>query len=519
MEDLIQFVDNSPTSVDWPKPEPLQVALRPVRKMPSDLLPEGFRGWIEDIVEHLGCPIESPAVAALIASGAVVGSRIRIRPNADEKWLLTPNLWGLIVGRPGAKKTPVVNEVLQPMRCLEEAARKEYARKQEDWKYELLRLEVKKKQHREQIDKVVRAGDDDSELRLQFKEINALSRSEPVLRRYIVNDSTVEKLGELLNQNPRGLLLYRDELIGFLSKLHQADREADRAFYVESWNGDGVFTYDRIGRGTIHIKHLTLSVLGNIPPSPLAKLISQVLNGLDDDGLIQRFQLMVYPDSPSEPYRTKGSRNKEAEDRAYRVFRRLDGIDPTSLAAKQNEKGEFYLQFDAEAQQCFDNWLEELETELRKPEPEHHVLESHRAKYRSLMPKLALLFHLIKYCDIGKHQSYITAESASCAAAWCTLLWEHAQRIYGLAISPEMEKARILLDQIVKGKLSDPFTFRMVSRHQWTGLSTKKDVEQALELLEDYGWVRSFKLSTGGRPSVQYWINPLIRRNSERLPQ
>jgi hypothetical protein len=34
------------------------------------------------------------------------------------------------------------------------------------------------------------------------------------LRRYKTNDSTVEKLGELLRENPVGLLILRDELVG-----------------------------------------------------------------------------------------------------------------------------------------------------------------------------------------------------------------------------------------------------------------------------------------------------------------
>ena len=34
----------------------------------------------------------------------------------------------------------------------------------------------------------------------------------PAEKRYLVNDTTVEKLGELLNHNPNGLLLFRDEL-------------------------------------------------------------------------------------------------------------------------------------------------------------------------------------------------------------------------------------------------------------------------------------------------------------------
>jgi hypothetical protein len=55
----------------------------------------------------------------------------------------------------------------------------------------------------------------------------------PIRRRYIVNDPTVEKLGEILNQNPAGVLLFRDGIAGFLAMLERAGRENDRAFYLE----------------------------------------------------------------------------------------------------------------------------------------------------------------------------------------------------------------------------------------------------------------------------------------------
>ncbi len=55
----------------------------------------------------------------------------------------------------------------------------------------------------------------------------------PVQRRYTVNDSTVEKLGELLNENPNGLLLVRDELGGWLATIQSEDGSVARAFYLE----------------------------------------------------------------------------------------------------------------------------------------------------------------------------------------------------------------------------------------------------------------------------------------------
>ncbi len=69
----------------------------------------------------------------------------------------------------------------------------------------------------------------------------------------IVNDVSVEKLGELLKENPRGLLMVRDELAGFLANLERKEYQSDRAFYLTAFNGDDQFTYDRIERGTILI--------------------------------------------------------------------------------------------------------------------------------------------------------------------------------------------------------------------------------------------------------------------------
>jgi Protein of unknown function (DUF3987) len=96
---------------------------------------------------------------------------------------------------------------------------------------------------------------------------------EPVLRRYKTNDTTVEKLSELLLQNPQGILINRDELSGWLRNLDKQGREGDRAFYLEGWNGTGSFDVDRIGRGCLHIPALCLSILGTIQPGPLSSYV------------------------------------------------------------------------------------------------------------------------------------------------------------------------------------------------------------------------------------------------------
>src|SRR5713101_7789800 len=78
------------------------------------------------------------------------------------------------------------------------------------------------------------------------------------------------------------------------------------------------------------------------------------------------------------------------------------------------------LRFDAAAQELFDGWRAELD---------HPVLLSHLAKYRSLLPSLALLFHLIDGVDTGR-RGPVSRAAAAQAAAWCEYLAAHARRLY-----------------------------------------------------------------------------------------
>ena len=128
-------------------------------------------------------------------------------------------------------------------------------------------------------------------------------------------------------ENPSGLLLYRDELMGFLKTLEKQGHEGDRAFYLESWNGTGSYSYDRIGRGSLFIPSNTVGVLGGIQPGKISSYIRGCASGENDDGLISRIQILVYPDT-DKPYKhVDRSPDTEAKNRAYEVFRKLAHLD------------------------------------------------------------------------------------------------------------------------------------------------------------------------------------------------
>jgi putative DNA primase/helicase len=334
----------------------------------------------------------------------------------------------------------------------------------------------------------------------------------PVRRRYLVNDSTVEKLGEILNENPNGILCFRDELIGLLKSLDKEGQEGARSFYLEAWAGDGRYTYDRIGRGTIDIEAAIFSLIGSIQPGPLrGYLQAAVSHGQGADGLMQRFQLAVYPDISKEWQNVDRWPHTEFKNRAYGVIVSLDCLDPATVGAASDGDDEIpFLRFDSAAQDRFDEWRAWLEHRLRSDE-DHPVMVEHLAKYRSLIPSLGLLCHLA-----DGHSGPVGIDALERAIAWGQYLESHARRIFSAAVKPDTAEGIALAKKIVAGELPDEFALRDVYRNGWIGLGTSEAADRAVGLLLDLNWLVEVEEPTAGRPRTRYLVNPRIERRASK---
>lgn len=502
----------------WPEPEELPGGLLPVPAMQPVMIPEPVRPWLTDITERMQCPLEFPAVGAMVSEAGVVGRRVGIRPKRHDDWLVIPNLWGGIVGRPGILKTPALMETMKPLNRLVADARTTYETECQTFVAQCMVIEAQKEALQKSIKEAIKNEENPKELtrrvQQQLEELQKQS-SPPTLTRYIVNDPTVEKLGILLNENPNGLLLFRDELTGWLRTLDREGHENDRSFYLEAWDGKNPYTYDRVGRGTLHISAACVSVLGGIQPGPLGHYLrAAVKGGSGDDGLIQRFQLLVYPDDTQGWKNVDRWPNTEAKNRAFTIFQKLAALKPTDVGATIGEGEDVpFLRFSPAAQGLFEEWRTDLEAKIRSPD-EHPVLEAHLSKYRSLMPALALLFHLVKVVD-GAPSEGVSEDAAKAAAGWCDFLETHARRIYQCVTQHGLSAARVLARRIQKRDLQSPFTARDVYRNEWSGLSSPEEVRAATEILEDLNWLRSESVMTAGRKKLQYHINPHFHAKKE----
>jgi hypothetical protein len=503
---------------DWGDPEPLPDGRPGVAAFDLALLPTQLAPWVEDLCERMQIPADFPAAALMVEAGSIIGRQVAIRPKRCDDWLVVANLFGMVVGRPGLLKTPALREALGAVHALEAAAKREYAAALREYEAEMKIWKVEAKLADKDIEKALKGNRNArDQLARQLAEGGG-APEKPVRRRHLVNDATVEKLGEILRDNPVGVLNYRDELSGFLRGMERDGHEQDRAFYLEAWDGAGRFTYDRIGRGTIDIGACVVSIIGAVCPGPLQSWISsRAAGGEGDDGLLQRFQVAVWPDNPGEyvnvdraPDPTARQLQREALERLRVVGARVSSAEVFEWGPPARDDDDDddrlvtqVLRFDAEAQDLFDAWRVGLERKLRASDLVP-AWESHLSKYRSLLPSIALICHLI-----DGHTGAVGAEAWLRAEAWAEYLESHARRIFDAFLRPHAAPAHALAAKLLAAALPTPFRLKDVYRPQWSGLTTRAEAELAVETLLDAGWLAAEDvIGAIGRPGVVYHINP-----------
>ena len=506
--------------IEWPPMEPLPDELPEVRTFPEALLPTPLRAWAADAAERLQVPPEMIAVPMMVSLAGLVGRTVGIFPKRYDDWIVVPNLWGVIVGRPGVLKSPAVCEAMRFIKRLAAEAGERHRQAVEAAEIELGTIKAQTAAAERRAvklakEKTVSLDAYREELRQLRDERQA---AQPVERRYMMQDATVEKVGELLLANPRGLLLLRDELAAFLRSLDKPGREGDREFYLEAWNGIGAFTVDRIGRGTLHIPALCISIMGTIQPGKLrAYLAAAAEGGAGDDGLIQRFQLAVWPDISGDWHNVDRWPNSAARERAWRIHQRLDQLDVAALGATADAGEVPALRWAPEAQDLFDEWRGDLEARLRSPQLQAYpTYEAHLAKYRSLMPALALLRHLVDVVDGSVEPGPVSLDAARTAAAWIEYLDPHARRLYSVELDPGRTGARALAEHIMAGDIVDGHTLREVQRGAWSHLRTAAQVAAAADVLVRLNWLRIEQPTSSGRPSNVIRLHPKLREEQQR---
>lgn len=476
-EGLVRWVERE----SWPDPHPLPGGLPEAPEADLSLAPAGVRDWLLDMAETNGYdPAFLLAGWFTLASGAI-GGKARIQPRAKGNWSVVPNLWGIGVLPPGTRKSSALEALARLPQALDNEdfevwlrAKREYDIELEGW--------------RAQKTKLLKEG-------VSAREIAESEPTPPPRPQRIVGDVTAQKLAVILEDNPAGVTVWRDELTGLFASFGTQSQESARAFYLETWAGDSPVQFQRMSRDDVRIPRGTVALFGGTQPRIAADWVESCL--AVGDGLAERFQLVAFPATPKAP-RLEVDRppNLTAQRQAETALRRLYALPPDQT-----------YRFNAEAQARFESWYKDNQARVFDEE-ESSPMRGHLAKFPSLVPSLALIIHL---APGGSGE--VGLDSLEAAISLAKHFEGHARRLYALGESKRLTPAESLLNRIMEatraGRMPSEFTQRDVVRHGWRGFDNPQTVRECLDLLEACYWVRSAeKKPERGRPSIIYALNP-----------
>ncbi len=511
----------SPLQESMGQPAPIATRVPDVMPMTSELMPPALKNWLKDISHRMQTPADFATVSAIVVIGSLIGSGCAVRPKQHDDWEVIPNVWGACIGRPSVVlKSPSMAETMRILDKLQAQYGEQFEQQMAEFEADNLFHEAALKDIEKRLVNAAKGkgktgvvdNDAAAAIKQEYAQMKNAEVPSPSRRLFKTNETSIQSMTVLQNQNERGLLVFRDELTGLLTRWDRDDHADERAYYLEGWNGDGSYTDMKIGRGLTDAKNICISVLGGIQPDKLKRYLYQAMKG-NNDGLVQRLQLAVYPDIPKDWVLVDTKPNKQEKQRTFDLVARLAEMDFCEYGASLGEYDERpYFRFDSNAQNLFNEWLTRLQTQKIQNEDNPLMLE-HLGKYRSLMPSLALIFHCIELAD-DKVTGNISVSSAKLAMDWCEYLESHARRLYAVAESPELEAAVTLSKKILHGSLPTRFTAKVVYDKQWHGLKDRQQVEAACEVLIEENWL-TIEMKPigkiGGRPPLpEYIVNPAV---------
>lgn len=292
------------TDADTVTPEaPAVPAFTP---FPADVLPEPVRGFVTEAAKAIGCDASYIALPLLSGLASAIGNTHRIA--LKRGWTEPAIVWTAIVGDSGTAKSPALELGLRPIRKRQHDAMKEHAEAM--------------KQH---ADALAMHERDAAHWKRSKSDTPPPAKPEaPIADRCWTDDATTEALAVLLQQNPRGLLMVRDELAGWFNFDRYAGGKGggDAAKWLEMFGGRPMVV-DRKTGGTLYVPRAAVSIAGGIQPETLRRALGQEHR---DNGLAARLLLTCPPRKPKRW--TEADVNADTEAAVALVFDRLFGLTP-----------------------------------------------------------------------------------------------------------------------------------------------------------------------------------------------
>lgn len=453
---------------------------------PVDVLPRTLASFVWDASDALGCDPAYVVLPALAVCAAAIGNSRAL--SLKRTWMEPSVVWSVVIGDSGTLKTPAWKLACAPMWAAQDRHRQQYL--------------LAKDEHREDM----------AEHKEAAKKARAEGKAEPAeppkptMERVACSDITIERLAELLEENPRGILVTRDELAGWLGsfKRYKQQGGSDLANWLELHSA-GTVTVDRKtgDRRQLYVRPALVSVTGGIQPGTLARALT---GEYFDAGLAARM-LLAYPSRRPKVW-TEADMPEEVEKHYATLVNRLLALPMAS--GPDNTVLPHLLALHPDGKAAWVRFYNRWGTRQADTEGE---LAAAFSKLEGYAARLALLHHVCTMAELDCNDLRPVG-SASVEAGIALAMWFAAEtsRVYAaLAESEELRAYRRLAEWVnTRGGTCTAYDLRRASpsRYGLEGVA-----EKALGDLVQAGWGRWVDRPAGekgGRPTSTFEL--LLRK-------
>ncbi|MFH5803944.1 DUF3987 domain-containing protein [Alienimonas sp. DA493] len=465
---------------------------------PLEALPEPVRGYVGATAGVIGCEPALVAGPLLAALASAIGNSRRLRLN--NSYSEPAIVWCAGVCESGQRKSPALDAALAEAHRRQKTERKRWRDDHAEWERERARWEVEHARWKKKGE-----GDPPPE------------PPEPTLRSYLVDDTTIEALRDILDANPRGVLAATEELAGWfgmLDKYNAGKGGGDAAKWLSMHGGRPVRIDRRTGTPKfIYIPRASVSLCGTVQPGTLKRLLTAEHL---ESGLVARW-LFVWP--PARPLRWReGDVPTAVRDRLGAVVQAL--YDLKMVPDRDNDPEPVVVPLTAEAKRAYIEFFNENGAAMADARGEVAASFSKAAAYAA---RFALIVHLVREAagdptlehpagrDGDRDPGAVDAASVAAAVTMAEWFKRETTRVLAMLREDEGETARRELAEWIASHRGGSVTARDLAkarRHLYGGDSG--EAEQALRGLSQHGYGR-FEFRPpgprGGRPTEDFVLH------------
>ena len=342
---------------------------------PIDIFPSQIQALIKDAENTVGFNKDYLSAGILSICATALGNSVTL---FNGSYSSQPILWLAIIGRQGIGKTHPLNFAKNPM---EKKDKDSYT----EFKGHLKAFESQDKKGRK-----------------------------PVLKKSLLTDFTPEKLAETLQHNDKGVLIFKDELMGWINSFDQYNKGGDQQKYLEFFNG-GTLTVDRLSKDPIRVEKTNVNILGGLQPKKLKTLAS---NGRSDDGFLSRI-LFVYPRNLKPNKFTGKSIDKIHVENYIKFILSLYDAPACELKTKESQI------------EIFQHWQHKKVEESFNDDIETSI----QAKLETYVWRLTLIIEMMHQVSISKFEDTISDNSINKSIKLIEYFRINALRVFDKMIS------------------------------------------------------------------------------------